>query len=288
MAGVIWWTDTRTQEGEPLGIPIIHFKHNDSGDSYGTSHLAKVIPIQDALNKAMIDLIAAMDSNGFPLLVGYGSNEWVNVKVAPGAIAAISSPKTEGKVLEKIDPMSPEGLLSVYNALVMEIGRISGTPLSYFQVTGHVASEGTMKQQEIALITQIQKTQVDFGNAWEDVMIVARRLFNTFGDGGLDEGSIIDTIWDEAESRNEKEQAETLAIKVEKLGVPDAQAQSEMGYNATEIADFAREKLRQQARAINTMIKVDAATQAPTNEQDQNLTQTDTGETDDQARAPTA
>lgn len=287
MAGVNWWTTTGTEGGDPLGVPIVHFKHNDTGDSFGISQLAHVMPIQDAVNKSLIDLLAAMDTDGFGLLVGYGTAEWSGVKVGPGAIAAVNFPANVAK-LERLPAGSPQGLLAVYNALVMEIGRVSGTPLSYFQTSGQVAAEGTMKQQEIALIAQVKKSQIDFGNSWEDVMNLARRLHNAFVTGeALDEGVLINTIWKEAETRNDKEQAETLAIRVSALGVSADQAQTEMGYDAPQRATFARAKLRNQAFAVRR-----SATPALQNGQPQNsdetLTQTENEATNESVRAPPA
>lgn len=287
MAGVNWWTDDGTENGEPLGVPVVHFKHNDTGEYHGTSHLAKVMPIQDAVNKSMIDMLAVMDTAGFGLLVGTGTDAWTGVKVAPGAIAAVSKPANEAN-LTRLPGDNPEGLLKVYNALVMEIARVSGTPLSYMQSSGQVAAEGTMKQQEVALITQVKKSQVDFGNAWEDVMMLARRLHNAFStEPEMDTDIIIDTIWEDAESRNDKEEAETLAIKVEKLGVSEEQALTELGYNATEIAAMLRAKLRRDAMAIRISNGTRAQANAPPGESADNtdednaqeLTQTENEET---------
>jgi hypothetical protein len=285
MAGVNWWTDTGAEFGKPLGIPIIHFKHNDNGDSYGTSHLADVMPIQDAVNKAMIDLIAAMDVAAFRLLVGTGTDAWTSVQVGPGAIAAVNKPSSEAD-LKAIDGENPVGMLAAYQALVMEIARISGTPLSYFQTSGHVAAEGTMKQQEIALVTQVEKAQTDFGNAWEDCFNMARRLHNAFStEPAMDDEEIIDMVWEQAESRNDKEQADTLAIKVGVLGVSEEQAQLEMGYDADDIINFRKAALKKQAEAIRNQVKMGMAN--PQAGQ-QNMTQTENEATNDTRAAAAA
>jgi len=174
--------------------------------------------------------------------------------------------------------------LSVYNAVVLELARLSGTPLSYFQSSGQVAAEGTMKQQEIALITQVKKSQIDFGNSWEDCLNIARRLHNAFSQAApLDTEEIIDTVWNEAESRNDKAQAETLAIKVDALGISEDQAQTEMGYDASQRAEFARAKLRNQALNFRQ-----AAKQQPETGDNENLTQTENEESNEPARASPA
>lgn len=278
-AGVYWWTDTRTPEGNPLGVPIVHFRHNGNGDSYGTSHIADVMPIQDAVNKALIDLLAACDANGFPLFVGLGNVDWSTVKVGPGAVAGIPLDPDKAS-LDILQGFDPTGLLSVYNALIMEMARVSGTPLAYFQVSGQSPAEGTMKQQEVALVSQVKKTQTNFGNSWEDCFTIARRLENAFGDSGivLDTDVLIDTIWEQAESRNDKEQTETLAIQVEKLGVSKEAAQMKLGYDATDVAKFARAERRTMALDIRRQPIVPVIPQAGTDTE--NLTQTENGNVD--------
>ena len=235
---VSWWTDTGFENGTPLGVPVFHFKHNDTGDSFGTSKLWNVIPVQDALNKSMIDLLATMDAEAFGILVGHGGG-WGNVKVAPGTVLNSNKPKSESEMY-RLPGTSPTGLLAVYEAFVNEIARISSTPLSYIQAGGQVAAEGTLKQQETALVTQVQKAQTDYGNVWEDVLAMGIRLHNAFGESGteIDSDVIIDTIWQDAESRNDKELAETLQIKVTTLGVSEEQAQIEMDYTPEQRKSF--------------------------------------------------
>jgi hypothetical protein len=241
-AGISWWTDTGLEDGKPLGVPIFHFKDNDSGDRYGNALLGRIVPLQDALNKAMIDLIAMMDSEGFGVLFGSGGT-FANARIGPGMIAYDANPDAK---LDRIAASNPAGMLAVYNALVMEIARVSGTPLSYLQSSGQVAAEGTMKQQETALVSYLKKAQVDFGNVWEDALVMGRKLFNAFGRGGLNPDTIISTIWQDAESRNEDVEIANAAIKVEKLGIPASQVQLELGYTPEQIAKFAVEAKRKE------------------------------------------
>lgn len=279
MAGVHWWTDTGTETGDPLGIPVVHFKNNDTGGAYGTSDLRNVIPVQDALNKAMVDLLGAMDANGFPLFAGYGF-DWSTLEVGPGAIASVTK-DAPGAKLEVLAGINPQGLLNVYNALVLEIARISGTPLSYFQASGQVAAEGTLKQQEITLISRVEKAQTDFGNGWEDAMKIGRRLHNAFSDDApLDTDVLIESIWEQAETRNDKEHAETLVIK-QSLGVSDEKLQEELGYTPDDIASFARAKRRKQAMGIRMMQPRLPGMEDEDNAQD--MTQTENENTEQEA-----
>lgn len=275
-AGVIWWTDTGSSDGKPLGIPIVHFKNNNAGDCYGIGQLSNVFPLQDALNKGLIDLLANMDAAGFGLYYGWGA-DWSGARVAPGAIVSVNKTKEQAGI-DRIDGESPDGLIKAYNAIAMEIARVSGTPLSHFQISGQVAAEGTLKQQEITLIAQVEKAQTDFGNCWEEVFTIARRLHNVFKDKGeaeMNEDVLIDAIWKDAQIRNEKEMAEVAVMK-QTLGVSQEQLWTEFGYDETQIAQFARAQLKKQAEDMQNQVKFFNQTQgAQQNARAQGMTQTE-------------
>ena len=82
--GRLPWTRTGTADGEPLGLPVIHFKNKDQGYNYGQSELKNIIPLQDALNKTIIDLIAAADTTAFRIYWMVGDDP-SGVQVAPGS-----------------------------------------------------------------------------------------------------------------------------------------------------------------------------------------------------------
>lgn len=270
--GWVWNTVSRKAGGDPLGIPIAHFKNDDNGSGYGISHLANVMPLQDVLNKSMIDLVAVMDNEGFGILVANGVQQDTQINVGAGVIAKFSKAKNEAG-LDRLQGTNPVGLLSMYNAIVMEIGRVSGTPLSYFQSSGQVAAEGTMKQQEQALVSQVKKSQVDFGNAWEDVMNISRKLNNAFGKSKLNEDVLIETVWESAESRNDLEQAQIAQIKATMLDVPTNQLQLEMGYTEEQIVEFEIERKKRENEAVKKQAQIEkdaAAAKAQNSTQSEN------------------
>jgi hypothetical protein len=108
-------------------------------------------------------------------------------------------------------------------------------------------AEGAEKQREAGLVARARDRQVSFGNAYEDMMAIARRLHNAFGNGEkLDEEQSISAQWKDAQTRNEKELLETLILKAQLL-VPQEQLWREMGYDAEQIEEF--KALQDTARA---------------------------------------
>lgn len=225
-------------DGSPLGVPVIHFRNKDQGYHYGVSELKGVIPLQNALNKALIDLLATADTCGFPLLYMIGADP-SKLEIAPGSWIYVENPASgEGSVqIGKIPSEDLTPLIALKDAIVAEIARVSRTPLSYFQASGQVAAEGTQKQQEAGLVAKAKDRMVPFGNAWEDAFYMARRLYNVFGDGGLSEDETISTQWADPQTRNELEQRQWLEIEA-RLGVPREMVWRKLGYNADEIAEM--------------------------------------------------
>ena len=87
---VIPWVDAR---GLPLGVPVMHFRNQDIGDSYGLSELADVVPLQDALNKALIDYVAAADTTAFRIYWMIGDDP-SDLEITPGGWVFSGKPPT--------------------------------------------------------------------------------------------------------------------------------------------------------------------------------------------------
>ncbi len=256
VAGDPWpilWRTGQLLDGEPLGVPVIHFRNRDRGYNYGASELQDVVPMQNALNKAIIDLVAAGDTTAFRIYWMLGDDPSA-LDVQPGSWIYSTKPPggEDGVAIGCIDGEDLRPLINFKDQFAMEIARISRTPISYFQISGHRPAEGTLKQEESGLVAKAKNRQVSFGNSWENVFSMARRLWNTFGDtetaqlgtqiiGELDESVKLETIWQDAESRNEKVLLETLKLKAE-LGIPSATLWAEMGYSPEQIAKMLAER----------------------------------------------
>ena len=79
-----------------------------------------------------------------------------------------------------------------------------------------MASEGTHKQHESRMITKVKKASVKFGNAWEDVMKIGRKLNNAFGGTMMSEEQEIACNWADFSAREENDR---LTEKIERFGV---------------------------------------------------------------------
>jgi hypothetical protein len=189
----------------PLGrVPIVHFP-NRRYHTYGISELATVLPLQDALNKAVCDMLVAMEFSAFP-------QRWAT------GIEVDEEPDSEGKT--KTPPFEPgqdrifavandqarfgdfretnlQGYVEVQENLRSEIARVSGTPLHYLFITrGDFPSGEAMKSAEARFTRKVENRQTAYGNQWENVLAMAVQLENP-GDGKIDP-AVVTVEWESA------------------------------------------------------------------------------------------
>lgn len=238
-----WWTDTGAENGEPLGIPVHHFRYKATGYNWGRSRLADVIPLQNLVNKVLIDIAGAADTHGYPMLTLTGDKPSAQ-DVGPGRM--LYSERADAKY-GRIDPGDLSQLLKLKDALVMDIARVSNTPMSRFQITGQIAAEGTLKQQEGGLVADAMQFQSSTGNVWEDVMTMALQIQSVMGEVDLPEDLNIEAKWRPAATRDEKGQTEMYKIWAESFNVPDEIVWKRIGMTDDEI-EMAKNSEQYQAR----------------------------------------
>jgi len=236
------WLD---KSGAPLGLPLIHFRNASLSDDYGHSELSNAIPMQDVLNKLLIDLVMVADTAGFPqryvVNIDTGKTE---LEIVPGSYMEFHTEPEQTFAVGQFDAADLEKMLSAIEMVVQHIAGITRTPQHLFHILGNYPSGEALKTAEAGLVAKIIERQVDFGNSWEDVMMVALRIQNAFGEAapGASGDVILNTLWKDPQMRNEKDHIEALAIKREKLNVSQEQIWREAGYSQEDI-DRIREEL---------------------------------------------
>lgn len=200
MGPVLDWTDS---SGQPIGIPVAHFTNRARGWNYGLSELSSAIPMQDALNKAIIDLLASADTSGFRVywLAGDDASD---MTISPGIVVNSQKPRDEVEFNAfQGEPLRPG--IEVVNSFIQRIAQVTGTNMSYFQETGQMASEGTHEAHEGGMISKARATSAELGTGYEKLMEIAIKVNNTFGDGTADPNLPLQTLWADFDARNEVE-----------------------------------------------------------------------------------
>lgn len=242
--GGSWEADQGTDEAwpipNPLGVvPVVPLTNRPSLTSpYGVSEFLNVIPLQDAINKELADMLVASEYIAFPQRYATGLEIAVDDEgnsVAPFNIALDKFLVAEDK--EAHFGTLAAGDLSNYvkaiETLVQHLSTETRTPPHYFNVGGNLPSGDAIKAAETGLVAKSRRKMRFYGEAWEEVM---RLCFKVLGDPKAD---ITDseTIWGDPEYRSESELADAL-VKRAAIGVPRQQLWEDAGYSQTQISRF--------------------------------------------------
>lgn len=224
---VVFWTMDGTPDGEPIGIPVIHFADRPD-PHYGCSKLRGVIPQQDALNKSLVDLFWVMDAQGWPQQYVTGTGAEGTIKRHPGSLWEIEAENAKVGQLAAADPTK---LVEAIESQIKRMASRSNTPLHLMFAGGNLPSGETLKTSESGFVREGRDSQTEMGNRWEDVVRLAARITNAFDSGRtVDEAASLDTRWEDVETRNEVDEANVAVLK-QTLGVSTDTLLAELGYD---------------------------------------------------------
>ncbi|WP_433434486.1 phage portal protein [Nonomuraea sp. CA-141351] len=231
-------------------VPVVPLLNRPRLSGKPISELDRVIPVQDAINKVMIDALVASEYAAFPQrwVTGMELEEDENGQpIAPFRVAL-------DRMFHSEDPQTAFGQfqaadLSNYvrlaEALTQALASISRIPLHYFLVnSGQPPSGESIKSAEAGLVAKARQRQRSFGESWEEVM---RLCFAVLGDPRQD-AYRAEVIWADPEYKSESEHIDALT-KLKSLGVPDRQLQEDAGYSPGQIARFDKLMAEQMERA---------------------------------------
>lgn len=244
------WVDG---QGEPMGVAVIEFENP------GGSEIEQILGLQNGLNKSWVDLMAAADAHGFPILAAeYPEALGVlaeqeddadledadEFRVGPGRVLELF-----GGQMKRIEAGDLGQLIETIWTLTAAISGVSRTPQYYLRPVGgsDVPSGEALKQLESGLIQRAKERQILFGQAWSDVMVLALRVAATFGPlASFREPPVVAPVWADPNVRNEALAAQTAEAH-DRLGVPRPAVWQLLGYTPEEVAEF-----REQARTDRT------------------------------------
>ncbi|MFN7931527.1 MAG: phage portal protein [Blastocatellia bacterium] len=229
-------------------VPVFHFANDSDDGEVGRSELEIVTPLQDALNKAFLDMLIGSEYHALP-------QRWVTgVEVLkdpatgkpvkpfePGA-DKVWTLANEAAKFGQFDAANLEQFLKVKDNIRTEIARVTGLPMHYMNVSsGQQPSGEALRTSEARLVQKVKSRQGDFGDVWEDVMKFALQLDGKGSDAKLE------TVWVDPQSVSDEEKLNGLVLK-QQIGVSTEQLLSEMGYGESDIKRIVKENQAAQDR----------------------------------------
>lgn len=237
----------------PYGrVPVFHFANNASTGEAGASELRDVIPLQDALNKSLMDLMAAQEFVALPqrwatgLEVQTGDDGKPVPPFTPGVDRLWTTSNTETKFGEFAQAELTQ-FSAIINDFRMDIARISGTPLHYFALMTDPPSGEALKALEARLVRKCLDRQLAFGAVWADLVRFCHQI------QGHPEEVQFRAVWEDPAPRSELELMESLLLK-KSLGVPRKQLLRECGYSDEQIEEFEQDRHEEGANVAATVL----------------------------------
>lgn len=183
-----WMPHEDDDGGDTIGhafgaVPVCWWKRDaDDTEGYGASALNNVIPLQDALNKGLADLLVLSEAYSRPfwyLLNFKPSSENPLLMAQEAAQALGEAQRTFDPNRQRIfthdgngpfgqlDPPDLMRLIEQQRELKNKIGSVSGVPTYYFtQTSGQVPSGESLRVLTSRLVSSVRDMQRDSGPVW--------------------------------------------------------------------------------------------------------------------------
>ena len=223
----------------PLGVvPVFHFANNADIGSFGQSELEAAIPIQDGLNKSVLDMLVSME------FAAYRQRWAAGIEIELDASGKPVAPFTAG--VEHVwisqnpdarfgdfENSNLEQFLKVKDSFRIDIASVTGTPLHYLMpFTAGFHSGEAFRKAETRFVAKVRSRQEAFGEVWASAMAFALRI------AGHTDGIRLITNWEDPDQPSESELLANIRAK-RQIGIPIDEALVEAGYGKDEAENWA-------------------------------------------------
>lgn len=222
-------------------VPVLPLENNPSLKVGGRSDIAPIIPIQDGLNKLVMDMIIASEFASFGQRWATGIEipkdpETDQPLTNSGFLASVARVWTVEDPTAKFGQFEASDLGNYVKAiemLIQHVAAITRTPPHYLLgQSGSFPSGDSLAATETGLVAKCGRKKTNFSPAWEEAL---RLSFKAKGDprGGLP----CETVWADSEQRIRAARIDG-AVKLSTLGVPQDAVWEEVGYSPSQISRF--------------------------------------------------
>lgn len=230
--GVNGWVPYSDEDGGPeirhdFGVvPVCWWKLDaDDQSGYGKSILTEVVPLQDALNKSVADMVVTSEAYSRPFwyLLNFRNEPKLNPETGKLEPPAKFDP-TKSQIVThdgpgpfgQLDPPDLTRLLKIQDGFAVKVARVIGAPSYYFtQTSGDVPSGESLKVLSSRKTAAVQAFQ-------RDSQPVNRGLMQLLGHD-------VEPAWAPAVIQSEAEKLANAQIMVD-LGVPLEKVFEYLGY----------------------------------------------------------
>lgn len=234
----------------PLGaVPFVAFKTKPNGAGVPTSDLESAKPIQDRITTTTFDRLIAQKYAAF-------RQRWVTGMAIPtddegnavepfqAAVDRLWMSEDPDTSFGEFQESNLAGYIAAVDQDIQTLASTTRTPPHYLLGKIVNLSADALKAAETGLTSKVRRRQVEYGEAWEQVVNLAAVAAGRpeLVDDGLE------TIWANTEAQSEA-QVVDAALKLDALGVPREAIWERIGASPQQIDAWRRQRMREALRS---------------------------------------
>lgn len=234
----------------PLGVvPVVRLLNSDRILDEGVSEIEDLMPLVDALNKVLTDLMVASEYTGrprrwatgveleeVPVLDENGDDTGETTEENPypeGTRMMIA--EGEAAKFGQLNAADMGGYGNAVDVLLTQISAVSGLPAHYLGIShDNPASADALRASEASLTARAEARQAQFGRSWEDVA----RLIVGVRDGADPTTVDVRVSWADAATRSVAQEADAITKLYAAGLLPASYALKRLGYTDAEITEI--------------------------------------------------
>lgn len=221
-------------------VPVFQYSNRANEGDHGRSELSDVIPLQNALNKACMDLIVAMEYGAYPQRwatgLSLGLPDPITGKIAspfkqgPGEIWTAGQQSSFGD----FNTTDLAQFLAVQDSFDKKISNVARIPTHWLNMgDGTPPSGESLKTAEAPFVGKLKGASVAMGDTHEDAYSLALTQSGT-------DGVELTAIWAGLELRSDSDRA-TVAVLRKQYGYSNEELQRQDGLDQDTIDRMAEE-----------------------------------------------
>ena len=241
LASRIEWVTRDEAQNNPLGrVPVVPLYNEPSLLGGGMSDLAGVIPLQDACNKLISDMLVASEFAAFRQRWATGietprdpeTGEALPGKDFLSSVARVWNVEDPEAKFGDFEVTDLGNYVKAIEMIVQHVAAQTRTPPHYLLgQSGAFPSGESLKSTETGLVAKVQRKQVSFSDGYEEAI---RLAFLLKGDERRGRAFDAETLWKDPESRTEGEHVDAV-LKMASIGVPQEALWERLGASPQEI-----------------------------------------------------
>jgi hypothetical protein len=195
------WVEVDRDEHGLGQVPVVPLVNRArTGDPFGTSEMADVVPLTDAACRALTNLQVAQETHAVPQRGVLGATEGDFIDADGNQLpawqayfGAVWALENQNAKTFQFNPSDLKNFETVLNMYAQQVSALTGLPPHYLGfTTDNPASADAIRSSEARLVKRCERKQRPFGGAWEEAMRLVRR----FQTGEEDvEARALETLW---------------------------------------------------------------------------------------------